>query len=208
MLISESKQFVFVHVQKTAGTSLAQILAPHCLQPSRSRLNRIASDLRLVDWRRHHFHRHDSLRRVQSVLPVAVYRNMFKFAFVRNPWSRLVSYYEFILRTKDHHRRDKVENLGGFDDFVELFTGNPRRSQWSMLLDRDGKLGLDFVGRMENLDADINSLCQRLDIEAASIPHRKKSGNLAWRDYYTPRSADLVRQRWSAEIEAFGYSFE
>jgi hypothetical protein len=33
MLISESKSFLFVHVQKTAGTSLAEILKPHALNP-------------------------------------------------------------------------------------------------------------------------------------------------------------------------------
>lgn len=208
MLISETKKFIFVHVQKTAGTSLTQLLAPHCLQPPASRLARLASDLHLLPWRQHHFRIHDPLRRAQSVLPDPVYRDMFKFAFVRNPWSRLVSWYEYILRSEGHHRRERVTGLGGFDAFVEHYTGNPRRSQWSMLVDRDGGLGVDFVGRLETLDADVARLCQQLGLEAGILPHRNKADSRRWQDYYSPRSVDLVQQRWRKEIEAFGYSFE
>ena len=208
MLISESKNFVFIHVQKTAGTSLTQWLAPHCLQPGQSRLNRIASDLRLVDWRRHHFRIHDPLRRVQSVLPHDVYAQMFKFAFVRNPWSRLVSWYEYILRTDSHHRRDRITGLGGFDAFVDLYTGNPRRSQWSMLVDADGKLGVDFVGRLDNLEADVAAVATRLGLPPVSLPHRNRAESKPWRDYYTPRSMQWVSDRWRTEIETFGYRFD
>jgi len=208
MLISETRKFVFIHVQKTAGTSLTQWLAPHCLQPSPSRLNRIASGLRLVDWQHHCFRIHGPLRRVQSVLPDEVYEGMFKFAFVRNPWSRLVSWYEYILRTDNHHRRNRIAGLGGFEAFVDLYTGNPRRSQWSMLIDRNGKLGVDFVGRLETLEADVATIVARLDLPPVSLPHRNKAESKPWRDYYTPKSIGLVSDRWRTEIEAFGYSFD
>jgi hypothetical protein len=208
MLISQSRNFVFIHVQKTAGTNLTQWLAPYCLRPNASQLNRIASDLRLIDWRRHHFRIHDPLRRVQAVLPREVYAGMFKFAFVRNPWSRLVSWYEYILRTGNHHRRDQVAGLEGFDAFVDLYTANARRSQWSMLVDRDGKLGVDFVGRLETLDADVTTICTRLGIESTSLPHHNKADAKPWRDYYSPRSIAWVRDRWHREIEAFDYRFD
>lgn len=208
MLISETKKFIFIHVQKTAGTSLTQVLAPHCLQPSDSRLNRIASDLRLVRWQQHRFRIHDPLRRVQGVLPAPIYADMFKFAFVRNPWSRLVSWYDYILRTDSHHRRASVAGLGGFDTFVDLYTRNPRRSQWSMLVNRDGQLGVDFVGRLENLDADVARLCDQLGIETTALPHRNKAVDKPYQSYYSQRSADWVRDRWQAEIKAFGYRFD
>lgn len=208
MLISESKSFLFVHVQKTAGTSLTQLLEPHCPRLPPSRLALLASDLRLMPWRQHRFRIHDPLRRAQAVLPADVYKGLCKFAFVRNPWSRLVSWYEYILRSEGHHRQRRVAGMGGFDAFVDAYTANPRRSQWAMLTDRDGRLGLDFVGRLETLDADVARLCQRLGIESQPLPHRNRAEKRDWREYYTPASADMVRQRWSAEIEAFGYAFD
>ena len=126
MLISESKSFLFVHVQKTAGTSLADILAPHALQPMDGRLNKLASDLGLVrDWRKFHFRKHANLRKAQSVLPASVYDGMFKFAFVRNPWERLVSWYE-MMRTKGMHndfsrylmQADRFGRPPDFSDFI------------------------------------------------------------------------------------------
>ena len=208
MLISDSKNFLFVHVQKTAGTSLTQVLAPFCLQPSQSKLNRLGSQLRLVNWRNHRFGKHAPLSEAQSVLPANVYEGMFKFAFVRNPWARLVSWYEYILRTESHHRRDQVMELGGFDGFVDKYTNNPRRSQWSMLVNRDGQLGVDFVGRFEHLERDMALLTQRFALQAQALPHVNRIEAQAWRSYYSPRSIAWVRERWSQEIEAFGYEFE
>ncbi|MFN5702416.1 MAG: sulfotransferase family 2 domain-containing protein, partial [Gammaproteobacteria bacterium] len=102
MLISESKSFLFVHVQKTAGTSLAEILKPHALNPANGRMNKLASDLGLVrDWRKFHFRKHANLRKAQSVIPAPVYDGLFKFAFVRNPWDKLVSLYAYLERRRD-----------------------------------------------------------------------------------------------------------
>lgn len=208
MLISETKNFLFVHVQKTAGTSLTQLLEPHCLRHPPSRIAKLASDLRLLPWRSHRFRIHDPLRRAQAVLPADVYSGLYKFAFVRNPWARLVSWYEYILRSDGHHRRRRVAGMGGFEAFVDAYTANPRRSQWAMLCDRDGKLGVDFVGRLETLDADVAGLCQRLGIEGQSLPHSNRAEKRDWREYYTPASIGMVRQRWATEVEAFGYAFE
>ena len=208
MLISDTKNFLFVHVQKTAGTSLTQVLAPVCLQPSQSKLNRLGSKLRLVSWRHHRFSKHAPLSEAQEVLPPAVYAAMFKFAFVRNPWSRLVSWYEYILRTESHHRRDRVIGLGGFDAFVEQYTAHPRRSQWSMLANRNGQLGVDFVGRFEHLQRDLAQLTERFGLHAQVLPHVNRIETHAWQSHYSPRSIEWVRQRWRQEIEVFGYEFE
>lgn len=97
MLISESKRFIFVHVQKTAGSSLRDLLGPHALKPDRGRLNRVLSDLHLQrDWRRRFFRTHASLRAVQAGLPADIYRDYRKIAFVRNPWERLLSWYGYV----------------------------------------------------------------------------------------------------------------
>jgi hypothetical protein len=206
MLISESKSFLFVHVQKTAGTSLADILAPHALQPMDGRLNKLASDLGLVrDWRKFHFRKHANLRKAQSVLPASVYDGMFKFAFVRNPWERLVSWYQYVQKTPAHEDCRPGE---AFADFARRFLDKPRRAQWWMIEDRSGGMGLDFVGRFENLNEDIAQICSRIGITPQALPHRNKMASKDYRTFYDQALARAVEKTWAREIDAFGYCFD
>jgi hypothetical protein len=206
MLISESKSFLFVHVQKTAGTSLAEILKPHALNPASGRMNKLASDLGLVrDWRKFHFRKHANLRKAQSVIPAPVYDGLFKFAFVRNPWERLVSWYQYVQRTPSHEDCRPGET---FADFAARFLEKPRRAQWWMIEDRNGGMGLDYVGRFENLNDDIAHLCQRIGIKAQILPHRNKMADKDYRTFYDDRLALAVKNTWAREIDAFGYTFE
>lgn len=208
MLISESHRFLFVHVQKTAGTSVTQLLAPYALPSPAGRLRRTASDFGLVrNWRRHHFRIHAPLRRAERILPRDVFESMFKFGFVRNPWDRLVSWYVYIFKETGHRRHARVQGRGGFEAFVHAELAHPRRSQWWMVARRDGELGLDFVGRFENLEDDMSSICRRLSIPCQPLPRANISRHEPYQSYYTPALAALVRQRWAREIEAFGYSF-
>lgn len=210
MLISESHRFVFVHVQKTAGTSITGTLAPFALRPAATRLNRLASDLGLIrDWRRHHFRIHAPLRRAERVLPRDIFDSFYKFAFVRNPWDRLVSWYAFILQDTTHRRHRAVRRLPDFERFVDRELSRPRSAQWWMLEGNDGRLGVDFVGRFENLEQDMTRICTRIGIPFSPLPHVNRTGaRRPYQAYFTPGLARRVGQRWAREIEAFGYAFE
>jgi len=206
MLISESKSFLFVHVQKTAGTSLADILKPHALHPADGHLNKLASDLGLVrDWRKFHFRKHANLRKAQSLIPAPVYDSLFKFGFVRNPWERLVSWYHYVQKTPSHEDCRSGET---FADFAARIMEKPRRAQWWMIEDRSGGMGLDFVGRFENLNDDIAHLCQRVGIEPQTLPYRNKMADKDYRMFYNDRLVLAVKNTWTREIDAFGYTFE
>lgn len=209
MLISTSHRFLFVHVQKTAGTSVTRFLEPYARTTSGTRLNKLASDLGLVrDWRRHHFRIHSPLRRAEKVLPPDLFGSLFKFAFVRNPWDRLVSWYVYVLRDTSHRRHRQARAEASFEKFARAELARPRRSQWYMVERRDGSLGLDFVGRFERLEQDMASICGRVGIPYQPLPRENVSKREPYQGYYTPELAELVRRTWAREIEAFGYTFD
>lgn len=208
MLISLTHGFLFVHVQKTAGTSLTRLLDPYALQPPGSRLNKLGSDLMLVrDWRRHYFRIHAPLKRAQRLIPAEDYAGLFKFAFVRNPWDRLVSWYAYLLKDTSHRRHHRVA-AGTFEEFARAELERPDRSQWWMIEDRTGAMGLDYVGRFENLAADFAEVSSRLRLPAAVLPRENVSARKPYQEYYSQKLAALVRERWAPEIEAFDYRFD
>jgi len=155
----------------------------------------------------------------------------FKFSFVRNPWDRLVSEYRF----RNHYWRfdfksflfDHFPNEPGTDAYVHILP------QYDFLFDTTGQCLVDFIGRFENLQADFNSVCQKLSIERITLPHKNNSAKkrprirdvhkfVRWcrglksqRDntfghytqYYDDESKEFVRYKYRQDIEMFRYGF-
>lgn len=207
MLVSESRGFLFVHVQKTAGTSLTRLLEPWALQPDAGRCNRLLSDAGLRrDWRKAYYRKHAPLRVAERRIPAERFESLFTFAFVRNPWDRMLSWHRYVLATPSHHLHRRTRG-GDFDAFLQRITRRPQRSQWWMLVDSQGRMRLDFVGRFERLHDDVREVARRLDLPQlelapAVVPPRD------YRTCYTDAGAELVAKAFATEIAYFGYRFD
>src|SRR5881275_1899076 len=79
MLLSDSTKVLFVHIQKTGGETVGSILKKN------------VPDTRPFG-AKHDFASSGKLKLGET------WDNYFKFAFVRNPWDRLVSWYSMINR--------------------------------------------------------------------------------------------------------------
>ena len=219
MLIShEEPKFIFIHIQKTGGVSITELLGRHIPTTNPGRGCR-------------HMAARRALKQVENP------GDYFKFAFVRNPWDRLVSWYTMI----DTARREvaagtaeprairfiKKNNLfkyvlrcgPTFDEFVK----NCTEKQWMgkcyysftfnqlrYLTDKNGELLVDFIGRVENFAQDLSHVIDMLGLEAAQleIPHANGSVHSHYSEMYTPETREIVRKRFRRDIEFFGYVFE
>ncbi len=150
------------------------------------------------------------------------YDSCFKFAFVRNTWTRLASCFEFYRKTGFRRRKTHPFNtyLLLFCDFIGfIVSGKGERIEfgpWPKFnLQQSAWLqwGVDFVGRFENMVEDWEHVCYM-----AGVPHKllpkwnSAKGDLRWksdyRDYYTDKTAALVADYWSEEIDRFGFTFD
>ena len=209
MLISDSHGFVFVHVRKAAGTSLRRRLSPYALRPPEGRLNHLLSRAGLIrHYRRHLFRAHAPLLEAQRRMPPEAFSAYFKFGFVRNPWERLVSEYEYICAHSEHPRHRKIAAMASFDQFVDFQIPRPDAHQIDMLCDEHGRLRADFVGRFENLQEDFKRVCRRLGLAVEPLEHLNRTTDGDYRGYYADATAERVAKHWQREIDAFGYRFE
>lgn len=207
MLLSEERGFVFVHVPKAGGSSIDRALGPWCLPRNRAWWASLTRWVGLPrDYRRFRFGKHDSLAAVQRVLPEETFRAWYKFAFVRNPWDRLVSDYTAVLADPGHRRHRRVRSLSGFSEYVRKEAPGVFPTQASLLRDGRGELGLDFVGRFESLERDFGKVCDHLGVEAR-LPHENKSEHGHYRAYYDTSSRGFVQAHWGEDVELFGYEF-
>lgn len=208
MLLSIEKRFLFVHVPKTGGTSVARALDPWVVHPPLTPLNKLLSRFRMQrDPAKVRLRVHGSLADAYAQLPQEFADSLFKFAFVRNPWDRLVSEYSFILARDNHPRHAEVKALPDFLAYLRYEKERARgRSQARMLAAPDGRPKIDFVGRFENLNADFAEACARIGIDA-SLPHLNKTKHRDYREFYDDASRAYVAEAWADEIEAFDYAF-
>lgn len=151
-MISHSTNCIFIRVPKTASQSIAALIdAP--------------------------FRTHTPARRFHAEFP-GEFEHYFKFAFVRNPWDRLVSAFHYI-RAGGGCKDDLLKKAswvdpvnGSFDRFVEemlplgfrnLYNPNVLLPQLHWIEEDDG-IAVDFVGRYEKIESDWEQIAAKLGV--------------------------------------------
>ena len=151
-------------------------------------------------------------------------RGYFRFAFIRDPYSRVVSTY--LNKIKNNYREDvgKILKPHGmypdmpFEEFVETIC-----FEWDSEADEHWKSqylftkGVDFIGTIENLDKDFQTVCDRIGIENNGLGRYNYTTNdggwhidstqskkfVNWKKYYSPYTLSLVRNRYEKDIELY-----
>ncbi len=153
---------------------------------------------------------------------------LYSFAFVRNPWDRLVSCYRDKIGGEvsdfTHFGKSGVARcLERFDtfradmpfaDFVQAVAAIPDpdadehfRSQADYLTDHDDRIIVDFIGRYENLQADFAKVARRLKLPIQVLPRLQSAPSRRYADFYDTNTQALVAARYARDIALFNYSF-
>lgn len=190
----DERQCIFVHITKTAGTSVANSLfgaLPY---------HYTAPQYRVI------FGRRD-------------FNRYFKFAFARNPWDRLYSAWSYLKGGgwDDQDRQWAAQYLAGhddFNDFVIHWLSADRMSshlhfqpQSHFLCDHRGRVLIDHLGYFETLQADFNAIRDRIH-PGAELPHTNRSRRVDYREIYTPAAIDQVARLYAQDIALLGYQFD
>jgi hypothetical protein len=211
MLLSYDPAFLFIHVDKAAGSSIQLALQPDAPKKSDNSLRRRLVWLgRLNRFGLHRvleFPEHATGLTVERCLPAPLFASLFKFAFVRNPWDRLVSRYAYLLRNADHPRHGFVSGMKDFSEYVDWEISRGKMFQYTYVTDARGELLVDFIGYYERLPEDFAKVCARLGVRA-ELPRANTSSHRDYRSYYTPATRDVVAGYFQRDIELFGYTFD
>jgi hypothetical protein len=208
MQLSRSHRFIFVHIFKTAGTSIRSVLDPYVRSPALQLWDRFRARLGSpVSEPYPQLSPHARALEIRDAVPPDVFASFFKFAFVRNPWDWQVSWYHYILQNRDHHEHTAVTRLGNFADFLRWRIDHPVWNQKDFVTDEAGEEIVDFVGRFESIRSDFAHVCAATDIQPR-LPHLNRSRHEDYRSYYSDRAYGMLEEYSKADIEYFGYRFE
>lgn len=142
-----------------------------------------------------------------------LYSKYFKFAFVRNPWDRLVScWHNKILGENyfelEQNQLNELKTFANFVAFVEQEGLHHRDRHVQLQVELINLPDLDFLGRMERFAEDFAKVCERIGIEPDRVAAQNISANRkSYREYYTPKLRDRVGRIYERDVSAFGYDF-
>ncbi len=217
-MISHTHKCIFVHIPKTAGTSIEKKLGhfetlERSVQDHRSirelepfalhHLKSIPSryDSYFLKHIRNNFRGQPSPSRHQ-------YDSYFKFTIVRNTWSRIFSWYRNVMRDEHHRQNRNITSDLDLKSFLMHCPDDwPLRSQLYWIQDSRGQVAMDFIGRFENLANDFKHIGETLGLPDPELPQLIAGDGTKYVDSYTPDTIDWVRNRYAEEIEFFGFEF-
>ena len=206
MIISGLHKFVFVAIPKTGTHSVRRALREHMGPQDMEQVGLfVQRSLPVPDLARIG-HGHISLSQLRPHVKPEEFAAFFKFAFVRNPFDRFVSYSSFITREVGHFDRDPQA-------VMRHFLANPPmdhilfRPQHEFITDEQGQLLTDYVGRVEQMQQSYDEICARIGIPTEPLDQVNSSRRGTYRDYYDEALIEGVAKLYARDLELFGYEF-
>ena len=223
MIIYHERRFILVKSRKTASTSIERAIIPQLggndvwtpisIPPvaGQNYYSRWPVDMLTAKWEMfrdlvgrdsalHHrfYFDHMPLARIRQTLPAGQFSAYRKYAFDRNPWDFLVSFYSY------RKRKGEVANWD-FDRFLHEFPIVQNRALYT----ENGAVIADRVFRFEELSAALRAIAAETGLGFDALPEDKRSyrAGSEYRSFYSASSRDLVAERWAETIALLGYDF-
>jgi len=191
---------IFIHIPKTAGLSISKTLFGNYAGT------------------------HLDIDHYIATLGRKTVNEYFKFTFVRNPWDRLYSAYNFLkqggMNEEDMSFEKKyLSHLNSFESFVMNWLDEKNMflfwhfiPQFHFITSKEdrNKVVIDFIGRFENLEADFACVCKVLKISNRNLGKaniNKTHSTPSYVEMYSAEMIEKVERLYKKDISLFNYSF-
>ena len=203
MYINKNKKFAFIHIPKTAGSSIHIFFKDYFKIKDRS--DPIPEK------------HHKTIKKIYSENEKI--KNLFKFAVVRNPYDRFVSAFNDFYQNRNTNRSNhpiKIKDGTTFEDFCFSFV----ESEWSgdihfkaayEFVTVDGEIAVDKIIKFENLVQDFSEVCDILKIDKhlfinQGCKHRQTNRkHNSFKEYYNKETKKIIYSFYQKDFELFNY---
>lgn len=227
MIINHSSGFVFVHVPKAAGTSISRIFtAFSTYRDLEVGGTPMGETVQPYTKRRYGLAKHSTAAEIREVMGEQRWGKYFTFAFVRNPYTRAYSTFNYLHRQIDRKQLKTLKAVRGLSEFGEFlrseyFAGDGMdrilrpQTFWTEL-----PVGhkLRFIGSVEAIDTDIASALKEVGKPGGKKGKKQKGDHVPERNRSTtdpdelwkllradPEGERLIYERYQDDFKAYGY---
>jgi hypothetical protein len=213
-MISHQHKCIFIHIPKCAGTTIKYMLFPN------EKVDWQQADYDKVHgWcpKRKFFMQHATAQQLleTELISEDIWTSYYKFTFVRNPWDRAVSDYFWLMN--DQKIKDSFKNYilrkGKFTKFLNdkemLYYRGDHLELQTNFFDMEGPLQMDFIGKFEHINEDLNKVKIALGVDTAAGLHINKSKNKNhYSTYFSKEIKESFDTLYNLDIESLGYNYD
>jgi hypothetical protein len=218
-IVNFSHKFIYVHIPKTAGTSLKEYFRAF-EQAGDIHIQRQADAERAAANSHILLGKHSRAVQICQAIGEERFDSFFKFSLVRNPFDRTVSTFLFLKHNfrnwSNSAAMDKFESLEAFVRSGLFRRAGPSgifepQARW--LLKPNGELSTDYVGRLETLESDVMNVLKALGLPmtGAPVPQQNRSHGIRSplvSELSLGAVVDAIRLRYAVDFELFNYGLE
>jgi hypothetical protein len=214
-MISYKNKCIFVHIPKTGGTSIESLIWKKSEKCEKNLW------MGFVD----EFHnkyqtgglQHLLATQIKEEVESEIFNTFFKFTIVRNPYEKAVSQFEYLKKRKD--LRDflgfKIEDdMNRYLELIQLKKHVQWEPQSNFIYDEKDNCLVDFIGRFENFNTDVEIIINRLGLGKKffglmnnKIPHLNKSNRKGCKSYFDLESKKTIELIYKRDLDLLNYDF-
>ena len=212
-MISHQYKCIFIHIPKTAGSSV----------------NKFLFNEKFLDWQKPNYEilygwcpvrkihlQHATPDQLLNLELISEdhWQDYYKFIFVRNPWDRAYSDYLWMKKDRNINGsfRDYILKKNNFEKVLtdrsfKEYRGDHLYSQSHFLMPH--KKDFNYIGTFENFNTDIQKICEALNLKWNTQLHEKKNSNRKshYSLFYNRSKKKLVDSIYSDDLKNLGYSY-
>lgn len=222
MIINHTFKFIFIHIPKTAGTTVSEFL---------SKLTTYADlelggtafgeSLQHLYRKKYGLSKHSPSFEVIKLIGEREWIRYFTFSFVRNPFTRIYSIYNFSKKWEGlpEEYKNLMDQFESFEEFVlsGILEKDPgydnifKPQVFWVTNPHNRKILVDFIGRVENLKSDLLYILKIIDAKKLipfldNLPVLNRSERFDIAVYENPAVVDAIRKIYDIDFKLFGYS--
>jgi hypothetical protein len=207
VIVSHAKKFIFFAVPKTGTHAVRELLSTHKGPEDWEQQILFGKQFLPIPEIAKIQHGHISVQQIVPYLDTSIWQDYFKFAIVRNPFDRFISICFFLNRKNPLFLETPLQWMKSaikVQRFRERVLVKP---QYQQLIDAQGNIAMDYVGRYEVLQDSIDEICQRLQVETTQLQKRNTSEHKQYREYYDEELKSAVEIFYQEDLTRFNYAY-
>ena len=201
MIFSDKYKYLGICIPKNGSTSIQSVFTPY-------------GQLLSAGPNEHHMTLAEAVRRFPQT------NDYFKFAFVRNPYDRIISFYHYFSHVRSTLRMPDAYQPGpryhGHRDFLKRILSDRLWKDEVHFIPQHTFIDveqMDFIGRFENFENDIDHIFTTLNIpKYEEMAYDRKSNYEGACDcpyplkgFFDPETAHIMYDHIKTDFDLFGY---
>jgi len=219
-IINNSRNFIFIHVPKAAGTTMSEYYSNYsqCCDVEIGGTF-MGESLQKFYGKRFKLGKHATYNELYASMGEALMNKYYIFGVVRSPYDRVKSIYSFLKEwnvwsvgwPKQHKEFSEINSVNEFvlsDFFQERGVDRMFMPQSFWLSNHEGKVAVNYVCKVENLNNDVNNLNKIIGLpQLEGVLGKSNASRLnEIKQFDFERTAlDIINKKYEIDFKNFGY---